>query len=59
MTELGTKADPDRDEIQVDGRRLKTAPVKSYLLRTSPRRHVHGARSTASTNVVICWRSRA
>ena len=28
VTELGTKADPDTDEIKVDGRRLKAAPNK-------------------------------
>jgi pseudouridine synthase len=36
VTELGTKADPDRDEIKVDGRRLKSAPVKRYLLMNKP-----------------------
>jgi pseudouridine synthase len=36
VTELGTKADPDRDEIKVDGRRLKVAPVKRYLLMNKP-----------------------
>ena len=36
VTELGTKADPDRDEIRVDGRRLKIAPVKRYLLMYKP-----------------------
>ena len=36
VTELGTKADPDRDDIRVDGRRLKTAPVKRYLLMYKP-----------------------
>jgi len=36
VTELGTKADPDRDEIKVDGRRLKVAPVKRYLLMYKP-----------------------
>jgi len=36
VTELGTKADPDRDEIKVDGRRLKSAPVKRYLLLNKP-----------------------
>lgn len=36
VTELGTKADPDRDDIRVDGRRLKTAPVKRYLLLNKP-----------------------
>ena len=36
VTELGTKADPDHDDIRVDGRRLKTAPVKRYLLMYKP-----------------------
>jgi 23S rRNA pseudouridine2605 synthase len=35
-TALGTKADPERDEIRVDGRRLKVAPVKRYLLMNKP-----------------------
>ena len=37
VTELGTKADPDRDEIKVDGRRLKAAPERRYLLLNKPR----------------------
>lgn len=36
VTELGTKADLDKDEIKVDGRRLKVAPVKRYLLMYKP-----------------------
>ena len=36
VTELGTKADPDHDDIRVDGRRLKAAPVKRYLLMNKP-----------------------
>ena len=36
VTELGTKADPERDDIRVDGRRLKAAPVKRYLLMYKP-----------------------
>jgi len=36
VTELGTKADPDVDEIKVDGRRLKAAPIKRYLLMNKP-----------------------
>jgi 23S rRNA pseudouridine2605 synthase len=36
VTELGTKANPDEDEIKVDGRRLKVAPVKRYLLMYKP-----------------------
>lgn len=37
VAELGTKADPDRDDIRVDGRRLKAAPVRRYLLLNKPR----------------------
>jgi len=37
VTELGTKADPDRDEIRVDGRRLKPPPQRRYLLMCKPR----------------------
>ncbi|HYN06884.1 MAG TPA: pseudouridine synthase [Vicinamibacterales bacterium] len=37
VAELGTKADPDRDDIKVDGRRLKAAPVRRYLLLNKPR----------------------
>ena len=36
VTELGTKADPEHDDIRVDGRRLKSAPVKRYLLVNKP-----------------------
>lgn len=37
VTELGTKVDPERDAIKVDGRRLKTLPEKRYLLLYKPR----------------------
>jgi 23S rRNA pseudouridine2605 synthase len=38
VTELGTKADPARDEIRVDGRRIgRRAPVRRYLLLYKPR----------------------
>ena len=37
VTELGTKADPERDHIKVDGRRLKgAAPERRYLLMNKP-----------------------
>ena len=36
VTALGTKADPDSDQIKVDGRRLKVAPIKRYLLMYKP-----------------------
>jgi 23S rRNA pseudouridine2605 synthase len=37
VTELGTKADPARDEIRVDGRRIKAAQTLRYLLVFKPR----------------------
>jgi len=37
VTELGTKADPERDDIRVDGRRLNRAPERRYLLLYKPR----------------------
>jgi pseudouridine synthase len=37
VTELGTKADPDRDDIRVDGRRVKPPPARRYLLMLKPR----------------------
>ena len=37
VTELGTKADPEHDEIKVDGRRLKQPPARRYLLMYKPR----------------------
>jgi 23S rRNA pseudouridine2605 synthase len=37
ITELGTKIDPEADEIRVDGRRLKTLPAKRYVLLYKPR----------------------
>jgi 23S rRNA pseudouridine2605 synthase len=38
VTELGTKADPSRDDIRVDGRRLKKeTPERRYLLMNKPR----------------------
>jgi 23S rRNA pseudouridine2605 synthase len=37
VTELGTKADPDRDDVRVDGRRLKLKVERRYLLLYKPR----------------------
>lgn len=37
VTELGTKADPDQDDVRVDGRRLKMRPAPRYLLLYKPR----------------------
>jgi len=40
VRELGSKADPDRDDIRVDGRRVKTAGKRWYLLLNKPRGYV-------------------
>jgi 23S rRNA pseudouridine2605 synthase len=40
MRELGTKADPARDDIRVDGRRVKVVEHHRYLLLNKPRGYV-------------------
>jgi 23S rRNA pseudouridine2605 synthase len=40
ITELGTKADPDADDIRVDGRRVRAAQRKRYILLNKPRGYV-------------------
>src|SRR4051812_2777654 len=40
VRELGTKADPATDEIKVDGRRIKTAQRKRYVLLNKPRGYI-------------------
>jgi pseudouridine synthase len=40
VTELGTKADPDADEIKVDGRRIRTAQRRRYVLLNKPRGYI-------------------
>ena len=40
VTALGTKADPDSDDIRVDGRRVKTAARRLYLLMYKPRGYI-------------------
>jgi 23S rRNA pseudouridine2605 synthase len=40
VTELGTKADPSRDEIKVDGRRIKLEQRRVYILLNKPRGYV-------------------
>jgi pseudouridine synthase len=37
VTQLGTQADPARDEIKVDGRRVRAAAARRYLLLYKPR----------------------
>jgi 23S rRNA pseudouridine2605 synthase len=40
VTELGTKADPNSDDIRVDGRRVKVAGRRIYLLMNKPRGYI-------------------
>src|SRR4051812_16088509 len=40
VTELGTKADPDRDDIRIDGRRVRQPETRRYLLLNKPRGYV-------------------
>jgi pseudouridine synthase len=37
VTALGAKADPETDKIEVDGRAVSIAPVRSYFLLNKPR----------------------
>jgi len=40
VRELGSKADAARDDIRVDGRRIKTSERRLYLLLNKPRGYV-------------------
>jgi len=40
IRELGTKADPERDQIRVDGRRIRIAAARCYYLLNKPRGYV-------------------
>ena len=40
VTELGSKADPDADDIRVDGRRVKIAQARRYILMYKPRGYI-------------------
>lgn len=40
VTELGTKANPEADDIRVDGRRLKTPKTRRYILLYKPRGYI-------------------
>ena len=40
VTELGSKADPDTDDIRVDGRRVKTPSKRRYILLYKPRGYI-------------------
>lgn len=40
VREMGTKADPETDDIRVDGRRIRAAQRKRYILLNKPRGYV-------------------
>ena len=40
VTELGSKADPDTDDVRVDGRRIKVPTRRLYLLLNKPRGYI-------------------
>lgn len=40
VSELGSKADPDADDIRVDGRRVKMPQQRRYILMYKPRGHI-------------------
>src|SRR5687768_8468846 len=40
VTELGTKAEPDSDDIRVDGRRVKPVQRRRYILLYKPRGYI-------------------
>src|SRR5215831_11532064 len=40
ITQLGTKADPARDEIKVDGRRIRAEQRRRYVLLNKPRGYI-------------------
>ena len=40
VTELGTKADPDRDDVRVDGRRVRIDTHRRYILMYKPRGYI-------------------
>jgi pseudouridine synthase len=40
VTELGTKADPDSDDVRVDGRRVKASQRRRYILLYKPRGYI-------------------
>ena len=48
VTELGTKVDPDRDSIRVDGRRVQSMPDEALSAAVqAARRRQHALRSAA------------
>ena len=53
VRELGTKADPSRDDIRVDGRRIRTDLRQRYILLYKPRGYVTTRRDPEGRPTVI------
>jgi 23S rRNA pseudouridine2605 synthase len=53
VTTLGTKADPHRDEVRVDGRRIKSAAPLRYFLLNKPRGYVTTRRDPQRRRTVM------
>jgi pseudouridine synthase len=53
VTELGTKADPESDEVRVDGRRVESAPRRRYILLYKPRGYVTTRRDPQGRPTVL------
>ncbi len=59
VSELGSKVDPDSDEIKVDGRRIKPPSVRRYLLLNKPRGIVSSRSDPERRPTVIDLATRA
>jgi pseudouridine synthase len=53
ITELGSKADPDVDDIRVDGRRIKAASARRYILMYKPRGYITSRSDPQHRSTVI------
>lgn len=53
VTRLGTRADPARDDIRVDGRRVRIAPTRRYILVNKPRGYVTTRRDPQGRPTVL------
>lgn len=53
VTALGTKADPDSDDIRVDGRRVKVVAGRRYILLNKPRGYITSRSDPQRRSTVI------
>jgi pseudouridine synthase len=59
VTELGTQVEPGRDEVRVDGRRVRSAPDRRYLALNKPRGVVSTRADPEGRTTVIDLLARA